>query len=188
MPETLNRLLLESCLDTAVLDRLRADLEGELTAAGVSPKLRSLVEDGRGALISRAVLCGRALPSAEAISAAVRERAEGDPVFVDQLRTAPRLTIERLLGLALPGDATVVVTDGDPVDVVVDALSSPIDLDAFEGAYMTETQVVEVVDVVEVVEVVDVVEALHAQSRLYWNGRRELWRTEHEARLAKVAS
>lgn len=184
MTESLNRLLLESCLDTALLDRLRADLDGELAAAGVLPQFRRLVEEGRGSLISRAALCERPLPTAEAISAAIRERAVGDPVFVSQLRQAPKLTVERLLGCVLPADATVAVSDGEPMDVVVEGLSAPRDLDAFEGAYMTETQVV---DVVEVVEVVDIVADTLDPGATYWSGRRELWRAEHDERLAKVA-
>jgi hypothetical protein len=190
MPQTLDRLLLDSCLDVAVLDRMRADPEGELAAAGVPARLTRLVTLGSGSLISLAAITARPMPEPEAIVAAVRERAAGDPIFVEQLRSNPRHVVGRVLGRALADDAQVEVLDGEPLDLRLSGLVS-VALPATAGDPITTVETTEevaeeVVD--EVVEEVVEVEIIVAAERFsnYWEPRREAWREEHAALLART--
>jgi hypothetical protein len=188
LPSTLNRLLIDSCMDVELLDRIRRAPDAALADEGVPAHLRPLFAGGRGSMLSSAALQDRPLPSAEQIRAEVNERVADDAVFREQVVREPVNAIQRLLGIALPLACTIEAVE---VDGAVELRIDGLEPDAQEGlrhiAAMSESQVVEVVeDVVEVVEVEVIVATQKADVfATYWNGRMSSWRAEHETTAAR---
>lgn len=188
MPSTLNRLLIDSCTDVELLDRIRSAPDAALADEGVAAHLRPLFAGGRGSMLSSAALQDRPLPTAEQIRAEVNERAADDAVFREQVVREPVNVIQRLLGVALPPACTIEAVEVDgTIDLEIDGLVRDPNQAFRDHAAMSESQVVEVVeDVVEVVEVDVVVAAAKADAfATYWNGRLTSWRAEHETLEAR---
>lgn len=164
MQEGLSRLLVEVCVDAQRLEEVRADLPGALQAAGVAPALVELVERRRGAWISHALNLTRPLPTAEAITEYVRERAAEDPAFAEQVRLEPKPVLERVFQTRFPPQSSLEVAevDGSFEVRVMDLPSAPVgDPGVFEATMGGDTVVDVDVDVdididIDAIVVVDV--------------------------------
>lgn len=147
MRDELSKLLVDVCFDVRRLDEVRADPDAALREAGVPPAIRQLVARRRGAWISSAVRLSRAVPPAAAIEDWVRERAAGDPAFVEQIRREPREIIDRALQVRLPASATVEVVEtstGLEVRIAGLELASSMPVLAADEGGGQDVQVVEV--------------------------------------------